>query len=65
MIHGVTIRMTGGGTGLCLQTTDAGGMGEGWSDAFDEFVSSFFLLYHIHADVLVLIGGLSKVGDHH
>ena len=26
--------MTGGGTGRCLQTTEAGGMGEGWSDAF-------------------------------
>jgi extracellular elastinolytic metalloproteinase len=24
--------MTGGGTGRCLQTTEAGGMGEGWSD---------------------------------
>jgi hypothetical protein len=30
--------MTGGGTGRCLQTTEAGGMGEGWSDAFAEFV---------------------------
>ncbi|KAH9030754.1 Fungalysin metallopeptidase-domain-containing protein [Lactarius pseudohatsudake] len=30
--HGVTNRMTGGGTGRCLQTTEAGGMGEGWSD---------------------------------
>lgn len=27
--HGVTNRMTGGGTGRCLQTTEAGGMGEG------------------------------------
>ena len=25
--------MTGGGTGACLTTTEAGGMGEGWSDA--------------------------------
>ncbi|KDQ13806.1 hypothetical protein BOTBODRAFT_361187 [Botryobasidium botryosum FD-172 SS1] len=31
-MHGVTNRMTGGGTGRCLQTTEAGGMGEGWSD---------------------------------
>ncbi|EIM81848.1 uncharacterized protein STEHIDRAFT_103213 [Stereum hirsutum FP-91666 SS1] len=30
--HGITNRMTGGGTGRCLQTTEAGGMGEGWSD---------------------------------
>ncbi|KAH9166568.1 Fungalysin metallopeptidase-domain-containing protein [Lactarius sanguifluus] len=27
--HGVTNRMTGGGSGSCLQTTEAGGMGEG------------------------------------
>jgi extracellular elastinolytic metalloproteinase len=33
MTHGITNRMTGGGTGRCLQTTEAGGMGEGWSDA--------------------------------
>ena len=30
--HGISNRMTGGGTGRCLQTTEAGGMGEGWSD---------------------------------
>ncbi|KAG8905775.1 hypothetical protein FRB99_008254 [Tulasnella sp. 403] len=30
--HGLTNRMTGGGTGRCLSTTEAGGMGEGWSD---------------------------------
>jgi len=29
--------MTGGGTGRCLQTTEAGGMGEGWSDAMAEW----------------------------
>ncbi|TFK66605.1 hypothetical protein BDN72DRAFT_899704 [Pluteus cervinus] len=32
MTHGITNRMTGGGTARCLQTTEAGGMGEGWSD---------------------------------
>ena len=31
--HGLTNRMTGGGTGACLQTTESRGMGEGWSDA--------------------------------
>lgn len=31
--HGVSNRLTGGGTGACLQTNEAGGMGEGWSDA--------------------------------
>ncbi|KAJ7723080.1 Fungalysin metallopeptidase-domain-containing protein [Mycena metata] len=35
--HGVTNRMTGGGTGACLQTLEAGGMGEGWSDAFADW----------------------------
>ncbi|KAF8970283.1 peptidase M36, partial [Flammula alnicola] len=35
--HGITNRMTGGGTGRCLQTTEAGGMGEGWSDALADW----------------------------
>jgi extracellular elastinolytic metalloproteinase len=35
--HGVTNRMTGGGTGACLQTTESGGMGEGWSDAMADW----------------------------
>lgn len=39
MTHGITNRMTGGGTGSCLQSTEAGGMGEGWSDAMAEYVS--------------------------
>lgn len=38
MMHGVSNRMTGGGTGRCLQTVESGGLGEGWSDAFAEFV---------------------------
>ncbi|KAG5351589.1 hypothetical protein C0989_005668 [Termitomyces sp. Mn162] len=38
LTHGVTNRMTGGGTGRCLQTLEAGGMGEGWSDAMAEWV---------------------------
>ncbi|KAG8742831.1 hypothetical protein FRC10_000877 [Ceratobasidium sp. 414] len=33
MTHGISNRLTGGGTGACLQTDEAGGMGEGWSDA--------------------------------
>ena len=37
--HGITNRMTGGGTGRCLQTTESGGMGEGWSDAMAECVA--------------------------
>lgn len=39
--HGVTNRMTGGGTGRCLQTTEAGGMGEGWSDTMAKYVQLF------------------------
>ncbi|PIL32515.1 hypothetical protein GSI_05218 [Ganoderma sinense ZZ0214-1] len=35
--HGITNRMTGGGTGDCLQTLEAEGLGEGWSDAFAEW----------------------------
>ncbi|EAU86463.1 metalloprotease [Coprinopsis cinerea okayama7 len=31
--HGITNRMTGGGSGSCLQTTESRGLGEGWSDA--------------------------------
>lgn len=27
--HGMTNRMTGGGTAACLQTTESGGLGEG------------------------------------
>ncbi|KAL2919754.1 hypothetical protein HK105_200670 [Polyrhizophydium stewartii] len=31
--HGISNRLTGGSaTGQCLETTEAGGMGEGWSD---------------------------------
>ncbi|KAF9256728.1 hypothetical protein L218DRAFT_975325 [Marasmius fiardii PR-910] len=33
MTHGLTSRMTGGGTASCLQTLEASGLGEGWSDA--------------------------------
>ncbi|KAJ7626579.1 metalloprotease [Mycena polygramma] len=35
--HGVTNRMTGGGTGRCLQRSEAGALGEGWSDALAEW----------------------------
>ncbi|TFK68006.1 metalloprotease MEP2 [Pluteus cervinus] len=33
LTHGLTNRMIGGGTARCLQTTEARGLGEGWSDA--------------------------------
>ncbi|KAJ7073496.1 Fungalysin metallopeptidase-domain-containing protein [Mycena belliarum] len=29
-MHGITNRMTGGGTATCLQSLEAGGLGEGW-----------------------------------
>ncbi|KAG9074930.1 hypothetical protein FRC06_010373, partial [Ceratobasidium sp. 370] len=35
--HGISNRLTGGGTGTCLTSTEAGGMGEGWSDAFADW----------------------------
>ncbi|KAI0641704.1 Fungalysin metallopeptidase-domain-containing protein [Trametes meyenii] len=35
--HGITNRMTGDGSGRCLQTVEARGLGEGWSDAFAEW----------------------------
>ncbi|KAG7097947.1 hypothetical protein E1B28_005258 [Marasmius oreades] len=37
MTHGLTNRMTGGGTARCLQTVESGGMGEGWSDALADW----------------------------
>ena len=36
MTHGITNRLTGGGTARCLQTLEAGGLGEGWGDAMAE-----------------------------
>lgn len=38
--HGLTNRMTGGGTATCLQTLEGGGLGEGWSDS-----ERIFLVY--------------------
>ena len=37
--------MLGGSPGRCLQTTEAGGMGEGWSDAFAEYVVINYDIY--------------------
>jgi hypothetical protein len=47
LTHGITNRMTGGGSGRCLQTTEAGGMGEGWSDAMAECVLSLPLTFRL------------------
>jgi len=52
MTHGVTNRMTGGGTGRCLQTTEAGGMGEGWSDAMAEYASTVYLTSSIILNIV-------------
>ncbi|KAF8880948.1 metalloprotease [Mucidula mucida] len=38
--HGVTNRMTGGGTGECLQSTEASGLGEGFSDSMADWVAN-------------------------
>ncbi|KAJ6502916.1 metalloprotease [Mycena vitilis] len=37
--HGITNRMTGGGTGRCLQTPASRALGEGWSDAFADWAA--------------------------
>ncbi|EEB91712.1 hypothetical protein MPER_09890 [Moniliophthora perniciosa FA553] len=39
MTHGLTKRLTGGGTARCLLTLEASGMGEGWSDAVSDWFS--------------------------
>ncbi|KAI0341434.1 hypothetical protein BDW22DRAFT_303716 [Trametopsis cervina] len=36
--HGITNRLTGGGTASCLQSLESGGLGEGWSDAMADWV---------------------------
>ena len=33
-------KLTGGGTASCLQTIEAGGMGEGWSDAMADWLEN-------------------------
>ncbi|KAJ6538122.1 Fungalysin metallopeptidase-domain-containing protein [Mycena capillaripes] len=38
MTHGITNRMTGGGTGRCLQIVESQGLGEGWSDAMADWM---------------------------
>ncbi|KAG7094663.1 hypothetical protein E1B28_005485 [Marasmius oreades] len=41
LTHGLSNRLTGGGTAACLQTLESRGLGEGWSDAVaDWFVHS-------------------------
>lgn len=35
---GITHRLTGGGTAACLQSRTSGGLGEGWADAFAEWL---------------------------
>ncbi|KAF9262621.1 hypothetical protein L218DRAFT_1038883 [Marasmius fiardii PR-910] len=39
MTHGLSNRLTGGGTARCLTALEAGGMGEGWSDALADWFS--------------------------
>jgi len=43
MTHGITNRLTGGGTGRCLQTLEASGLGEGWGDAMASYVTPLFV----------------------
>ena len=52
MTHGISNRMTGGGTVRCLQGLESKGMGEGWSDMMAEydrwppFPNQFLTCYH-------------------
>ncbi|KII91236.1 hypothetical protein PLICRDRAFT_173122 [Plicaturopsis crispa FD-325 SS-3] len=55
--HGITNRLTGGGTGRCLQATEGGGMGEGWSDAMAEWTE------HKSEDVPDYVMGQYVVND--
>lgn len=43
--HGITNRLVGGGTAVCLQGLEAGGLGEGWSDAMAEYVVDDFRIF--------------------
>ena len=44
LTHGISNRMTGGGSANCLSASfEAKGLGEGWSDAFAEYVFTFLL----------------------
>ncbi|KAF8751205.1 Fungalysin metallopeptidase (M36) [Rhizoctonia solani] len=59
--HGVSTRLTGGGTGTCLRTTEAGGMGEGWSDALAELTevnSATLADFTLGAYVTGIAGGI-------
>ncbi|KAJ7210611.1 Fungalysin metallopeptidase-domain-containing protein [Mycena rebaudengoi] len=61
--HGITNRMTGGGTAGCLQTLESGSLGEGWSDAmaeWTEYTSAAIVDYTIASYVLNDPAGLRK-----
>ncbi|TEB31688.1 hypothetical protein FA13DRAFT_1754744 [Coprinellus micaceus] len=45
LTHGITNRPTGGGTAACLQTLEARGLGEGWSDAVAEHYREMILSF--------------------
>jgi len=44
MGHGISNRMTGGGSARCLQSVESRSLGEGWSDALSEYV-----VYHTNS----------------
>ncbi|KAK7038838.1 hypothetical protein VNI00_010468 [Paramarasmius palmivorus] len=50
--HGLSNRLTGGGTGRCLQTLEAGGMGEGWSDAMADWTEKTSAAVPTKANIL-------------
>ncbi|TFK95304.1 Fungalysin metallopeptidase-domain-containing protein [Pterulicium gracile] len=58
LTHGITNRMTGGGTARCLQTTEAQGLGEGWSDAMADWMTQ-----QVAAEVKDFVTGAYVLGN--
>ncbi|KAK7032140.1 hypothetical protein VNI00_013314 [Paramarasmius palmivorus] len=55
--HGLTNRLTGGGSGRCLQSLESSGLGEGWSDAVAEWTQQ------TSAEVKDFVVGAYVTGD--
>ena len=52
--HGISKRLVGGGSASCLTSPESLGLGEGWSDAFAEFVIFLYTTF-IHRDTYIII----------
>ncbi|KAF8894987.1 Fungalysin metallopeptidase-domain-containing protein [Mucidula mucida] len=62
--HGLTNRMTGGGTGACLQTTESGGMGEGWSDSLAAWTEQKSADVHDYAMATWVVNDTAGIRTH-